>query len=55
MSETEILVSYGGARFACKDGPLFGNHFATIDVSSRQLLEIGRQILYHGAANFEIR
>src|SRR5712671_1948505 len=30
ISETEILFPYGSAAFACKDGPLSGNHFLTV-------------------------
>jgi hypothetical protein len=30
ISETEILLAYGGVRFASKVGQLAGNHFLTI-------------------------
>merc|ERR1711969_30865 len=30
ISETEILLAYGGVHFACKMGQLAGNHFLTI-------------------------
>src|SRR3954471_24044407 len=29
ISETEILIAYGGCAFASKAGPLAGNHFLT--------------------------
>ena len=30
ISETEILLAYGGVRFASKVGQLAGNHFLTV-------------------------
>src|SRR6202046_3294996 len=30
ISETEILLAYGGVSFASKVGPLAGNHFLTV-------------------------
>ena len=30
ISETEILLAYGGVRFASKVGQLAGNHFITV-------------------------
>ncbi len=30
-SETEILLAYGGVRFASKLGQLAGNHFLTVE------------------------
>ena len=30
ISETEILLAYGGVRFASKAGQLAGNHFMTL-------------------------
>ena len=35
ISETEILVAYGGVRFASKVGQLAGNHFLTITGAAR--------------------
>ena len=47
ISETEILFPYGVSRFACKDGPLAGNHF--LSVVEGPLAELGRLILWKGA------
>jgi len=51
ISETEILFPYGKARFACKDGPLAGNHFLT--VVEGPLAELGRLVLWEGAQEVE--
>ena len=48
-SETELLVPYGEVSFACRAGPLAGNHFLTIVDGMAQLPELGRRVLYHGA------
>jgi hypothetical protein len=47
ISETEILFPYGQARFACKDGPLRGNHF--LSIVEGPLAELGRLVLWEGA------
>lgn len=47
ISETEILFPYGVSRFACKDGPLSGNHF--LSVIEGPLADLGRLILWKGA------
>lgn len=57
ISETEILVPYGISRFACKDGPLKGNHFLTVvegplDVLGRLLLREGAQPISFEALTF---
>jgi len=49
ISETEILLPYGIARFACKAGPLAGNHFLTIVEGRERLAEMGRLVLWEGA------
>jgi hypothetical protein len=49
ISETEILIAYGGVRFASKMGQLAGNHFITLTSGVEQLHEIGRAILWEGA------
>jgi hypothetical protein len=56
VSETEILVPYGLTTFACKSGPLTGNHFLTIDDGEAALAEIGRRVLWEGAQDivFEV-
>ena len=49
ISETEILLAYGGVRFASKVGQLAGNHFLTIVEGAENLYELGRTTLYKGA------
>ena len=47
--ETEILIPYGGVRFASKLGQLAANHFMTITEGVEQLPELGRLVLWQGA------
>lgn len=56
LSETEILVPYGGCVFASRVGQLAGNHFATIEDGAELLSELGRLVLWEGAQNvsFEV-
>ncbi len=49
ISETEILLAYGGVRFASKVGQLAGNHFVTLTSNLDMLPELGRLCLWHGA------
>ena len=49
ISETEILLAYGGVSFASKMGPLAGNHFITIVSGLENLPELGRLTLWNGA------
>jgi hypothetical protein len=49
FSETEILLAYGGVRFASKLGQLAGNHFLTIVEGGENLLPLGKLTLWHGA------
>jgi hypothetical protein len=49
ISEPELLVPYGVAAFACKDGPLAGNHVITIDEGAEALPAIGQDLLWRGA------
>jgi hypothetical protein len=49
ISETEILLAYGGVRFASKVGQLAGNHFITLTSGLEQLPEVGRLALWEGA------
>lgn len=49
FSETEILLAYGGVRFASKLGQLAGNHFLSITEGLDQLPELGRLTLWEGA------
>jgi hypothetical protein len=48
-SETEILLAYGGVRFASKMGQLAGNHFLTIRKGSENLAALGKLVLWEGA------
>lgn len=49
FSETEILLAYGGVRFASKLGQLAGNHFLTITEGLDHLADLGRLALWKGA------
>jgi hypothetical protein len=49
ISETEILLAYGGVRFASKVGQLAGNHFLTITKGHENLLPLGKLCLWQGA------
>ncbi|HEX3703768.1 MAG TPA: DUF3830 family protein, partial [Vicinamibacterales bacterium] len=49
LSETEILLPYGGVRFASKVGQLAGNHFLTIVEGMERLRPLGERVLWNGA------
>ena len=49
ISETEILLAYGGVSFASKVGQLAGNHFLTIVEGLENLHALGRLTLMKGA------
>ncbi|MGA2045304.1 MAG: DUF3830 family protein [Roseiarcus sp.] len=49
VSETEILLAYGGVRFASKVGQLAGNHFITIASGLDNVAALGRLTLWEGA------
>ena len=49
ISETEILLAYGGVAFASKVGPLAGNHFLTVTKGQENLLALGKLTLWKGA------
>jgi hypothetical protein len=49
ISETEILLAYGGVHFACKMGQLAGNHFLTIIEGNENLPALGKLTLWEGA------
>jgi Protein of unknown function (DUF3830) len=49
ISETEILLAYGGVHFASKVGQLAGNHFLTVVEGRDQLHPLGEHVLWHGA------
>ncbi|WP_395663653.1 DUF3830 family protein [Aestuariivirga sp.] len=49
ISETEILLAYGGVHFASKMGQLAGNHFITLTSGLDRLADIGKRTLWEGA------
>lgn len=49
ISETEILLAYGGVHFASKMGQLAGNHFLTLTSGLDRLTELGKRTLWKGA------
>jgi Protein of unknown function (DUF3830) len=49
ISETEILLAYGGVHFASKMGQLAGNHFITLTANLDKLPALGHLCLWHGA------
>jgi hypothetical protein len=49
VSETEILLAYGGVDFSSKMGQLAGNHFITLTSSLENLPALGRKVLWEGA------
>ncbi|MEI8147226.1 MAG: DUF3830 family protein [Alphaproteobacteria bacterium] len=49
VSETEILLAYGGVQFASKAGQLSGNHFLTITEGLENIYALGRLVLLKGA------
>jgi hypothetical protein len=54
ISETEILLAYGGVRFASKMGQLAGNHFITITSGLDKLAEMCKSVLWDGAKTIRI-
>jgi hypothetical protein len=55
VSETEILLPYGIARFACSAGPLAGTPFISIEDKLEGLAQLGREILWTGARDLIIK
>src|SRR3954452_5388245 len=49
ISETEILLAYGGVHFASKMGQLAGNHFITLTSGLENLLPLRKLALWKGA------
>src|SRR5258707_6249961 len=49
ISETEILLAYGGVHFASKVGQLAGNHFITLTSGLENLTTLGKSVLWNGA------
>jgi hypothetical protein len=54
ISETELIMAYGGVRFACKMGQLAGNHFLTIIEGNENLAALGKACLWKGAQTLTI-
>jgi hypothetical protein len=54
ISETEILLAYGGVRFASKMGQLAGNHFLTITSDLDKLAQMCKSVLWDGAKTIRI-
>lgn len=54
LSETEILLAYGGVCFASKVGQLAGNHFITITSHLDDLPKLGKMVLWEGAQPIHI-
>src|ERR1700677_658237 len=55
ISETEILLAYGGVQFASKMGQLAGNHFLTVVEGSENLAALGTMVLWQGAQDIEFK
>lgn len=49
ISETKILLAYGGVDFSSKMGQLAGNHFITITSGQENLMSLGNAVLWKGA------
>ncbi|WP_421723587.1 DUF3830 family protein [Bauldia sp.] len=54
ISETEILLAYGGIHFKSKMGQLAGNHFITLTSGLENLHELGTMVLWKGAQPIRI-
>ena len=54
VSETEILLAYGGVQFASKAGQLSGNHFITLTSGLENLTPLGKLALWEGAQDIVI-
>jgi hypothetical protein len=54
VSETEILLAYGGVHFASKMGQLAGNHFITVTSALDDLPKLGKMVLWEGAQPIRI-
>jgi hypothetical protein len=49
ISETEILLAYGGVDFSSKMGQLAGNHYLTVTKGKENLAALGKMTLWKGA------
>src|SRR4030088_2070455 len=54
ISETEILLAYGGVAFASKMGQLAGHHFITLTSALDDLPKLGKMVLWEGAQPIRI-
>ncbi|WP_343314967.1 DUF3830 family protein [Brucella sp. BE17] len=54
VSETEILLAYGGVDFSSKVGQLAGNHFITVVSGLEKLPLLGKKTLWEGAQPIRI-
>ena len=54
ISETEIVLAFGGVHFASKMGQLTGNHFLTVISPIDQIEEMGKIVLWEGQLPLEI-
>ena len=55
ISETEILLAYGGVDFSSKMGQLAGNHFLTLTSGTENLEKLGEMVLWQGAQAIQFR
>ena len=55
ISETEILLAYGGVDFSSKMGQLAGNHFITLTSGLENLMKLGNLVLWEGAKPISFR
>ncbi len=55
ISETEILLAYGGVDFSSKMGQLAGNHFLTLTSGTENLEKLGPMVLWQGAQSIEFK
>ena len=55
ISETEILLAYGGVHFASKMGQLAGNHFITLTSGLENLKSLGTSVLWEGAKDISFK
>lgn len=53
ISETEILLAYGGVDFSSKMGQLAGNHFITLTSGLENLMKLGNLVLWDGAQDIK--
>jgi hypothetical protein len=49
ISETEILLAFGGVHFASKMGQVAGDHFITLTSNSENLPAHGKIVMWKGA------